>query len=122
MSTCSRLRWLLRASLIPPLFLVQKREGAERGLCNWERIERRRIERERLAKVPVNPSLLSERESLSRLLLRLAQRHPGAWVRLHFIWLSSLPPAGLLPPALLRPFDRVVRLELVLSKPRRQEA
>ena len=117
MSTCSRLRWLLRASLIPPLFLVQKREGAERGLCNWERIERKRIERHASAKVPANPSLLNERQNLSALLLRLARRH-GA-VRLRLVWLSSLFPAKLLPPALVRPFDRVVRLELELelSKP-----
>ena len=116
MSTCARLRWLLRASLIPPLLLALKREGAERGLCNWERIERERIEGKKLARVPANPSLLNERQNLSALLLRLARRH-GA-VRLRLVWLSSLTPAMLLPPALLRLLgDRVVRLELELSKP-----
>ena len=116
MSTCARLGWLLRANLIPPLLPALRREGAERGiervLGNWERIERHM-----LARVPANPSLLNERQNLSALLLRLARRH-GA-VRLRLVWLSSLFPAKLLPPALVRPFDRVVRLELELelSKP-----
>ena len=109
-----RLRWLLRANLIPPLLLALKREGAERGITtaagNWERIER-----SALARIPANPSLLNERQNLSALLLRLARRH-GA-VRLRLVWLSSLTPAMLLPPALLRLLgDRVVRLELELSK------
>jgi hypothetical protein len=55
-----RLRWLLRANLIPPiLYKVARGEGAERGiervLGNWERIERKK-----LACVPANPSLLRE--------------------------------------------------------------
>jgi len=122
-STCARLRWLLRANLIPPLLLSVKREGAERGLCNWERIERKRIERHALARIPANPSLLRSNKELSALLLRLAREHRGLVVRLRFVWLSSLPPARLLPPALLRPFDRVVRLELELemSKPHGKE-
>jgi len=115
-STCSRLGWLLRANLIPPLLLALKREGAERGiervLGNWERIERHA-----LARIPANPSLLNERQNLSALLLRLTREHRGLVVRLRFVWLSSLPPARLLPPALLRLLgDRVVRLELELSK------
>jgi hypothetical protein len=93
-----------------------KREGAERGISealgNWERIERKR-----LARVPANPSLLRNREELSRLLLRLAHKHRGHVVRLRLVWLSALPPARLLPPALVQPFDRVVRLELEVSKP-----
>jgi hypothetical protein len=121
MSTGDRLRWLLRANLIPPLFLVQKREGAERGiervLGNWERIERHM-----LARVPANPSLLeSERQDLSALLVRLA-RERNLWVRLRLVWLSSLTPAMLLPPAFIRLLgDRVVRLELELSKPHGKE-
>ena len=115
MSTCARLRWLLRANLIPPLLTELKREGAERGkkeeLGNWERIERKK-----LARVPANPSLLNKRQNLSALLLRLAREHRGLVVRLRFVWLSSLPPAKLLPPVLIRLWDRVVRLELELSK------
>jgi len=111
-STGDRLRWLLRASLIPPLLLTLRREGAERGLGNWERIERGKLERP-LARVPANPSLLRNREELSGLLLRLAHRREGLWVRLRLVWLSSLPPARLLPPVLVRALgDRVVRLEL----------
>ena len=109
-----RLRWLLRANLIPPLLLSVKREGAERGITtaadNWERIERKK-----LARIPANPSLLRSNKELSALLLRLARRH-GA-VRLRLVWLSSLTPAMLLPPAFIRLLgDRVVRLELELSK------
>ena len=112
--TCDRLRWFLRASLIPPLLLSLRREGAERGPCNWERIERKRVERP-LAKVPANPSLLRSNKELSALLLRLARKHPG-WVRLRFIWLSSLFPTRLLPPVLIRLLgDRVVRLEIELE-------
>ena len=120
MSTCARLRWLLRANLIPPLLLSVKREGAERGLCNWERIERKRIERHALARIPANPSLLRSNKELSALLVRLTREHRGLWVRLRLVWLSSLTPAMLLPPAFIRLLgDRVVRLELELemSKP-----
>jgi len=115
-STGDRLRWLLRANLIPPLLPALRREGAERGiervLGNWERIER-----SALARIPANPSLLRSNKELSALLVRLTREHRGMCVRLRFIWLSSLTPAMLLPPALLRLLgDRVVRLELELSK------
>ena len=120
LSAGGRLRWLLRANLIPPLLLALRREGAERGITtaagNWERIERKK-----LACVPANPSLLNERQNLSALLLRLAREHRGLVVRLRFVWLSSLPPAKLLPPVLIRLWDRVVRLELELSKPHGKE-
>jgi len=116
LSAGDRLRWLLRANLIPPLLLSVKREGAERGLCNWERIERKRIERSALARIPANPSLLRSNKELSALLVRLTREHRGLWVRLRFIWLSSLTPAMLLPPAFIRLLgDRVVRLELEVS-------
>lgn len=111
-STCARLRWLLKASLIPPLLLSLRREGAGRGPCRWERIEG-----SVLAKVPANPSLLErERQGLSTLLFRLAHKHRGHVVRLRLVWLSALPPCQLLPPLLLRSLDRVVRLELEVGK------
>ena len=114
LSAGDRLRWLLRANLIPPLLTELKREGAERGiervLGNWERIER-----SALARIPANPSLLRDREGVSALLLRLAREHRGLVVRLRLVWLSSLTPAKLLPPVLIRLWDRVVRLELEVS-------
>ena len=84
-STCARLRWLLRASLIPPiLHRLARGEGAERR--NWERIERERererIERKTLAHVPANPSLFRD---LARLACDIAHRHRGLVARVRVV-------------------------------------
>lgn len=108
-----RLRWLLKANLIPPiLYKVARGEGAERGITtaagNWERIERPAP-----ACFPAHPSLFRD---LVRLASRMAHKHPGLVFRVRLVWLSSLPPATLLPPLLLRFLDKLVKVLLEVGK------